>query len=169
MLKKHYILKNKPTAYDDAVLSWVAPETIKHERGVLWKVIMTITVLASVIGGFCYDSATFSIAIMAFVVAYYFAHLEHPKDVEVKISKIGIKVGARKYSYSRIKAFWIIYEPPYTKTLNIRVAEELITDITIQLDGQNPSQVREFLIEKIPELEGQREKLSDIFLRILKI
>ena len=84
--------------------------------------------------------STFSFAIIAFVVAYYFAHLEHPKDVEVKISNIGIKVGGRKYPYSRIKAFWLIYEPPYIKTLNIRVSEELVSDINTYFnnsDNQN--------------------------------
>ena len=166
---RHYALRNAPSAYDEAILSWIAPETIRHERGVLWKIITAIVVFATIAGGFYYNAATFSVAIIAFIVAYYLAHLEHPKNVEVKISKIGIKVGSRKYPYSRIQAFWLIYDPPYTKTLNIRVSGEVIADITIQLDGQNPSPVRETLFEKIPELEGQSEKFSDIILKLFKI
>jgi len=168
--KKHiYALKNAPSAYDDAVLSWVAPETIKHERGTLWKFIIGLFVIAIAVWGILNDAWTFSLVIVAFSITYYLVHLEHPKEVEIKVSNIGIKVGARKYPYNRIRAFWLIYDPPYVKTLNIRVTADLITDITIQLNGQNPSQLREFLMDKIPEMEGQTEKISDIILRLLKI
>ncbi len=168
--EKRYLLLNKPSEYDNAVLSWVAPETIKHEkRGILWKILIFLLVLSAILWGFYNNAWTFSVAIITFVIVYYLVNLEHPKDVEVKISEIGIKVGARKYSFNKIKAFWIIYEPPYVNTLNIRVFGEMSSDITIQLGAQNPAPVREFLIGKIPELEGQSEKLSDIFFRILKI
>lgn len=167
--RKRYILENQPSAFDDAVLSWVAPETIRHQRGPVWKVVMGLIVLGLVVWGLFTDAWTFSLAIAVFSVVYYLAELEHPKVVEVKISDIGIKVGGRKYSYSHIKSFWIIYEPPYVRTLNIRVSGKSVSDITIQLDGQNPAAVREFLMGKIPELEGQTEKLSDIFLRLFKI
>ncbi len=168
--QKRFLLLNKPSAYDDAVLSWIAPEAIKHQkRGILWKILIFILILSAVLWGFYNDAWTFSVAIIAFVIVYYVVNLEHPKDVEIKISDIGIKVGSRKYSFNRIKAFWIIYDPPYTNTLNIRVLGEMSTDITIQLGEQHPAPLREFLIGKIPELEGQSEKLSDIIFRIFKI
>lgn len=167
--QKLYIIKNMPTAYDDAVLSWIAPETIKHERGTVWKVIMTLIILTTIVLGVLYNAWTFSLAVGVFAVVYYLVHLEHPKNVEVKLSDIGVKVGAKKFPYSQIKAFWILYDPPYVKTLNLRVSGEFITDLTVQLDGQSPAPVREFLMEKIPEMEGQTEKVSDIFLRLFKI
>ncbi len=166
---RHYALRNAPSAYDEAILSWIAPETIKHDRGILWQIIITIIILASVGLSFYYNNATFAIAIIMFIVVYYLAHLEHPKDVEIKISNIGIKVGSRKYPYNRVKSFWVVYEPPYVKILYIRVTGEVVSDIAIQLDGQSPSPIRELLIEKIPELEGETEKFSDILFRLFKI
>lgn len=164
-----YELKNTPSAYDEAIFSWVAPEAIKHERGTIWKFFIGAALVFTIAWGIVYNAWTFSLAVGVFAVVYYLIHLEHPKDIEIKISNIGIKVGGRKYPYSRIKAFWIIYEPPYIKTLNLRVTGEMISDITIQLNGQHPADVRQFLMERIPELEGQSEKLSDIFLRLFKI
>lgn len=164
-----YALLNEPSAYDDVILSWIAPETVKHERGLVWKIVASLVVAFAIAWGFVYFSWTFSLLLITFVLVYYLVHLEHPKEVEIKISEIGIKVGAKKYPYSRIKVFWIIYEPPFVKTLNIRVSGEIVSDITIQLDHQDPAPIRNFLLEKIPELEGQTEKISDIFLRLFKI
>lgn len=160
---------NVLSEYDKAVISWIAPEMIRHERGIVWKISVSLISAALIAGGVVYNSWTFSLAIAAFIVVYYLMNLEHPKDIEVKLSEIGIKVGTRKYPFSRIRAFWVIYEPHYVKTLNLRVTGELVADITIQLNHQNPSEVRNFLMKNVTELAGQSEKITDIFLRLFKI
>ncbi|OGJ42395.1 hypothetical protein A3B60_00115 [Candidatus Peregrinibacteria bacterium RIFCSPLOWO2_01_FULL_39_12] len=169
-IKEHRLLiHNTPSEYDKSVISWIAPEMIRHDRGTVWKIVVSLISATIIAGGIVYNSWTFSLAVAAFIVVYYLVNLEHPKDIEVKLSEIGIKVGTKKYPFSRIKAFWIIYEHPYVKTLNIRIAGEILADITIQLNHQNSSEVRNFLIAHIPELEGQSEKITDIFLRLFKI
>lgn len=162
-------IKSVPTAYDHAKIAWIAPETIIHQRGPIWKIVTGLLVLAVIAWGIYSGAWTFSLAIGVFAIAYYIIHLEHPKAIEIKISEIGIKVGYRKFSYSQIKAFWILYDPPYVQTLSIRVHGQITDDITIQLYDQSPAEIREFLMTKIPEMEGQTEKLSDIFLRLFKI
>lgn len=166
--RKEY-LKNLPSAYDHTVISWIAPEHTKHERGRLWKVLIPAMLLAAIILGVLHNAWTFSLAIVVFATVYYALHREHPKDVDIIVSDIGIKVGERRYPYSRIKAFWIIYDPPYIKTLNLHVNGEFAVHIPVQLGDQNPAEIREFLLEKIPEREGETESLSDIFLRLFKI
>ncbi|MBP9838243.1 MAG: hypothetical protein KBC84_05975 [Proteobacteria bacterium] len=162
-------IRNTLSAYDDAQIYWNASEAVIHERGPTWKVIMGIIILASIIGGIYFDAWTFSLAVAALTIAYTVVHLQRPKAIDIKISDIGIKVGYRKYAYSQIRSFWLLYDPPYVATLNIRVNGQVIDDITIQLGNQSPAEVREFLMTKIPELEGQSEKLSDILLRLFKI
>ncbi len=168
-VQARYALYSLPTAYDEAILSWIAPETVKHERGKVWRIVAPLSGIGMIALALWQGSWSFALAIAAFILAYCVTSLEHPKDVEVKISKVGIKVGTRKYPYSRIKAFWVIYEPHLVETLNIRVAGEWVGDITIQLGKQNPSPVREVLMDYIPELEGATEKVSDIFIRLFKI
>ena len=63
----------------------------------------------------------------------------------------------------------MIYEPPFVQTLNLRVEGDFVGEITIQLAGQNPSEIREYLISKIPEMDGKSESLSDVFVRLFKI
>lgn len=160
---------NAPSAFDEAVISWEAPEYVVHQKGPKWKI--TMLLLVAVVAGLSlyYDSWTFALAIVVFAAVYSLVHLEHPRDVQVKISEIGIKVGFRKYSFGKIKAFWIIYEPPFVQTLNLRVEGDFIGEITIQLAGQDPAKVREYLISKIPEMEGKSESFSDILVRLFKI
>lgn len=162
-------LEALPTAYDEKVISWEAPERIKHKRGKFWKIFMSAAFISAATIAFVHNQWTFSMAIIAFAIVYYLINKEHTKDVEVSISNIGIKVGKRKYPFSKIKAFWIIYEPPLVKTLNIKVHNDLSGDISIQLNEQDPSEIREFLIERIPELEGKSEALSDILVRLFKL
>ncbi len=158
-----------PSAFDNVLIGWIAPEVVRHQRGAAWKTIAILIFLMGTISAFLYDSWTFGMAIFACGAVYYIEHLEHPKDVEIKISDIGVKMGSKKYAYSKIKSFWIIYDPPYVATLNMRVMGHYPGIVTIQLHGQDPAELREFLISRIPELPGQNEALSDIFIRIFKI
>ncbi len=167
--KKRDSINDLPTAYDEALLKWDGPETLHHNRGTAWKVVMGLLLIGMITYGILTNAWTFSLVIAVFAVVYYLHNREHPKDVEVKISNIGIKVGNRKYPYSRIRAYWFIYEPPFVSTLNIRVDGELVNDIKIQLHDQNPGPVRQLLSQHLPELEGQTEKMSDIFFRLFKI
>lgn len=167
--QREYI-RNFPSAYDEAVIQWIAPESARYQRGPIWKTLVSLVILGTITWGIFHEAWTFSAAIAAFVLAYSLSHYrKEPKDVSIKISDIGIKIGSKKFSYTHVKAFWILYEPPYISTLNLRVVGDIVSDISIQLNGQNPSEIREFLIGKIPEMEGQHEKLSDLLLRLLKL
>lgn len=162
-------IKNAPSVFDNAIIAWEAPEYVVHDRGLAWKIIMPLIVALTAGLSLYYNAWSFALAIVVFAAVYAMVHLEHPRNIQIKISEIGIKVGFRKYAYSRIKAFWIIYEPPYVRTLNIRVEGDFIGEVTIQLADQDPSVIREYLISKIPELEGKTESVSDIFVRLFKI
>jgi len=161
--------KDIPSHFDKTIISWTAPEYVIHERGIIWKITMSLIVVVSAVLGVYYDAWTFSLAIVSFAFVYYLIHIEHPRNIEIKISNVGIQVGLRKYPFARIKGFWMIYEPPFVSTLNLRVEGGILADLTIQLNGESPAQIRSFLLSKIPEFTDKKESLSDIFLRILKI
>lgn len=169
MIKKRKIKKNISSAYDHKLISWTAPEHIRHERGILWKILAAIFVAGTATLGVMYEAWTFSLAVLAFALAYAVFNREEPKNVEIVISTIGIKAGNRKYPFGRIKDFWVIYHPPYTKTLNFHVEGELAVNIEIQLEDQDPSEIRKFMLEKIPERKGQTESVSDLFVKLFKI
>lgn len=160
---------SEPSAFDEAVIEWTAPEYVKHDKGLTWTASMVLLVIISAGIGLYLKAWTFSLVIIVFAVVYYLIHLEHPRNIDVVLSDIGIKIGQKKFSYSKIKAFWIIYEPPFIGTLVIRVNTGLMSELTIQLGPQDPVPVREFLLTKIPEMEGKTESLTDALLRLFRI
>ncbi|MBU1152181.1 hypothetical protein KJ632_05150 [Patescibacteria group bacterium] len=157
------------TAFDKAQIYWTSYEHIPHQRGVIWKICAALVVLGGISLSLYYGVWTLAMLIGVASVVYFLYQLEEPRQIDVKISDIGIKVGNRKYSFARIKAFWLHYEPPYTSTLNIRVQGDFLRDISIFMPIDDPALIRSFLIKKVPELEGQKESLTDILLRLLKI
>lgn len=166
--EKEY-LNTLPSYYDHSEIAWEAKEYLTPQRGIAWKIVMTLLLLAIFAFGMFYEALSFSIAMLVFALVYYIVHRKKPQDVEISLSKVGIKVGKRKYPYAKIKSFSLHYEPPYFKALKIRVEGDLAAEIVIQLGEQNPAEVREFLLNKIPELTGRNESLTEIFLRLLKI
>lgn len=161
--------KQTDTAYDKSVLSWKAPEYIKYKKGKMWYAIFIVVMLASVCGAYLYGSITFALALAGFMAAYIIFDLKRPKIVTVTISELGIKVGKKIYQFNRIRAFWIMYNPPMVSVLNIRVHNEFMVDIEIQLDGMNPVDVYDFLSTRLPELEGKEEGFFKSLSRLLKL
>jgi len=160
--------KKTNTEYDKSVISWKAPEYIKYKKGWVWYTVFAVVMLASIYGAYVY-SLTFAMALTGFAIAYLIFDFRHPKEVKVSLSELGIKVGNNIYQFNRIRAFWILYSPPIVNTLNIRVHNEFIGDIEIQLDGVNPVEVYNFLSTRIPEMEGKEEGFLKGLTRLLKI
>lgn len=168
-LEQQKLMKLSPTAFDDAIHSWVAPEFIRHERGLIWKMVMPLLVFLAAFLGIYFDAWTFSMAIVAFAIVYWIMHRKPPQDVEVLISDVGVKVGNRHYPFVKIKAFWVVYEPPVFNTMYIRVSGDIALDIPIQLVDQHPALIREIMINKVPEMQGQKLSISETIARLLKL
>lgn len=167
--ERRQLLNLIPTDFDKPRLIWLAHETICHQRGPIWKIVMGLCLLAILVFSYFYKDWSFALAILVFAGVYYLVNRKQPRKIEIILSDAGIKVGNRKFPYGQIKAFWIIYQPPYFSTLNLKVADQFISEIVIQLEDQSPGAVRDLLITKIPELERASQSLSDLFLRIFKI
>lgn len=171
---KRVYRKRKPKnekhhAYNDAVVSWSAPEYIKPKKSIIWFIVASIAVALLIIYGVTEGSWTFTAAIAAAVFAYVVYHKQKPGNIGVTVSKIGIKIGNHKIPYSNMRAFWIVYHPPFIQTLNIRTADALTPDLTIQLGDQSPVTIREYLVRQIPEWEGKHENFIDSLARFLKL
>jgi hypothetical protein len=156
--------------YNEAVFTWIAPEYIQHPKGRIWYFVASIVTAIFFIGATITANYTMALAILVFTGVYYYLHKHHPpKNIHITISKMGIKVGNMIFPYSHIKAFWIFYNPPFIKTINLRVKDHFFSDVIIELNNEDPVLIRQFLCGQIPEWEGKNERFSDVLLRILKL
>jgi hypothetical protein len=157
------------TAYDVGKLTWKAPEFVKIKRGWLWYAIFVTIFIGGGISAYLLDSWSFGLALIAFGAVYLVADRPHPKNVKIILSDLGVKVGNKVYQYNRIKAFWIVYNPPFNQVLNIKVYNELLEEIEIQLGKQDPTEIYEFLSRRLPELEGKEPGFVDNLSKLLRL
>jgi len=174
MNEKHNNLENNrtyatPNAYDQAILAWEAPEYIQHEKGWRWFLGAGIAVFMFIVYSIVTQNWTLVIALIVLSALYVNFHFEKPKPIEIVVSKAGIKAGRKHIPFQDIKSFWIIYNPPYVKTLNLKMNKALQQDISIQLGDQDPGDLREFLCAQILEIEGKKESFADSLIRIFKL
>lgn len=165
--KKHHASDDH--AFDKSVISWTAQEYIKMEKGVLWFVIAGLIAILLIVYSLKQGSWTFAGAVFAAIIAYSIHDRNNPGKIKIILSEIGIKIGHHKIPYSHMKAFWLVYHPPFIQTLNIRTTDAFIPDITIQLAGKDPAKIRQHLIKQIPEWEGKQENFMDSLARFLKL
>lgn len=164
--------KNKienPHAFEEAILSWKAPEYLKHEKSHMWFLVAGIIALLLVFYGFASGGWTFSLAIIVFAGTYYLLHREDPKIVDVKISEMGVKIGRRIYPYSDMRGFWIVYEPPHVTKLYFKLIGKFQPDVFVALGDCSPAQARNSLRKHTKELEGFGEPFSDALVRVFKL
>lgn len=154
----------------EPVIRWMAPEYKRHEKGRLWFMIAGVIVLMLVVYFILTDSASAAIAFLLLGALYFLVHRSELQKIKIEINEVGIKIGKREtIHYSQIQNFWIMFDPPHNTTLNILLIGKMSRHIQIELGEQDPSIVRRYLRQQIPEVEGKEESIWDILMRILKI
>lgn len=156
--------------YGEIIISWKAPEFQKVKRGKYW--IFSISFFAILLLSFSIWQGTypFAIVIILFGIIYFLTHNHEPKIIDIGLTNNGVIFGDRFYSHSEISNFWILFDPSQNlKKLHILVNKELVKNITIELDNQDPSEIRSFLSIHIPEIENKTEGFLDKMIRTLKL
>ncbi len=151
------------------LLEWQAPEFVKHEKGKTWYLVAGILTLCLIAYALFTGSATMAIVFIVLAGVYILTHNQQPKVIGVKITQLGLFVGEIFYPYNMVQAFWIVYHPPMVQALNLRLAGKAGAKVTIQLDKQNPVEVRTLLAKEIPEVEGQQETMNELLIRLLRL
>ena len=157
------------THFDHGILDWQTAQYNAYEKGIVWFIVFAAIISLFIIYAFYSKDYFFAAAMIAFAVTYVILQREKPKSVKVTLSKYGIKVGNEVYQYSQIIAFWLIYKPPYMKTLNIRIKNRWAQDIMINMHNEDPAEIREMLSAMIPEWQGKEESFTESLIRLLRL
>lgn len=161
--------RDRSGASDSRVLmSWDAREFVKYEKSKAWYLAIGLLFAAALVYAILTKGYIMAITFVMLGIIVYMFSVKEPRTIKFAITEDGIKIDDKFYYYDDLESFWIIYKPPYVKTLNFRHSKLLIPEISIQLEDQDPVQVRELLLDNIPEDINREESTVDILARKLK-
>ena len=130
--------------------SWEAPEFRHYPKTTIWYIVFGL-----LIGGLIFYQVnnkdwfgTVCVSVIA-ILLYIFAH-QKPKMVNANISNEGIHFGELHFPYKHIKHFWVVDTEHHT-TLNLQTHSTVHDVLIIELEDQDPTEIREFLIQVLPE------------------
>lgn len=141
--------KEKPLA----LLSWKAPEFRKYEKTILWDaVIFGVTLLLTLWGIWSSDIVFTALVVLAGILLWHYGTQE-PKEVSFAVRSDGIQAGSLLYNYKILESFWVFYEPGQVNELMVRTKKTLFPLVHINLDREDPEEIRKVLKSFLEEKE----------------
>jgi hypothetical protein len=134
------------------IISWQAPEFRHYQKNYAWYVTF-VAVSILVIGFFALNQDYFAavcLAIMALLLLFFAK--QSPEKINIEINSRHIRFGNLMFPYQQIQHFWVVNVPGH-KTLNLRTTAMLNNIIILELERQDPEEVRDYLLAYVPEHE----------------
>lgn len=152
----------------DVLAHWRAPEYETYERDKKWYIYITLF-LAAVIGYAIYTNGIIMAITFILIGVVGYIHInKEPQILDFIITPEGILAGRELYEFDNLLSFWIFYEPDGKKAASLHTKSRLVPYVHIPIHEEDPVEIREILIEYIPEVK-QEEGLIEIAERVLKI
>ncbi len=155
--------------YGEVFVAWDFYEHETQERGRWWYIIAVVVVL--ILLGYSYFDHNFLLAVIVVltILIFVISELRGPDFHTFAITEDGLLAGPQFFPYVELNNFFIIYQPPAVKALYFDPKSILRPHIGIPLGDQDPNEIRELLLNYLPEdLEKEEEPTSDFLGRLLK-
>jgi len=149
--------------------SWKAPEYAFYPKSVRWYLVASLVAIIAV-GFALFSKDYFMFVTLAVLLGIgYFLSRRKPKTITITLDERGLAISGVLYPYETVlKKFWIHYHPPMMKTLNFESSNYLNRDITIELEDEDPVEIRKFLLQNLEEDLEKEESYLDKLLRAMK-
>jgi hypothetical protein len=159
-----------PNQFGNVYFDWQVDERPRYERGVLWYITTFAVGAGLLIYSVIVANFLFALIIVMFALIMYLTNMRTPRQVDFRITDMGLMMGDNFYPYKDIRRYWFIYDPPAIKNLYIEFKSSLSPRLCITMEEMNPNLVREVLSQFIYEdFSEDEEPLSDFLARLLKI
>lgn len=141
-------------------ITWEAPEYKHYEKTIGWYIsLISITILIT--GFFIIIQKDYfaGITILFLCIIIIFFSKQKPENISISLTTKGIHQGDLHIPYKHIKHFWIVYTPNH-QTINFETSSYLNKFVILELESQEPEDVREFLLNFLPEHEAIAPTIS---------
>jgi hypothetical protein len=132
------------------VFKWEAPEFRHYPKNPAWYI--TMFLMVGLLAAYLVYVQDWFGAVCMFILAiliFFFAR-QTPEFVTMEISDRGVHINGDLIPYNRIKQFWIIDDHEH-KVLNIETTAYLNHLLAIELEEEDADEIRDFLIDILPE------------------
>jgi len=153
---------------DSILISWQAPEFIRHEKSRSWFIVLGILSALLIIVTYLMKNYLFILIIVLAAFLIFVQAKKYPRKIKFEITNDGITIDQEKYSFSDFKSFWIFEEEePQMQFLSLLTKKLTQPHLTIPLGDKKPEEIKTVLLKFIPEKKHE-ETLSDILAKKIK-
>jgi len=132
-------------------ISWEAWEFKHYPKNIGWYVTL-ISIAILVMAFFIIVEndifAAISLGIIAALIIIFSRHA--PQRVGIELTDRGITFGNLFYPHKQLKYFWVVHNENH-KTLNFHTSAFVNNILILELEDQDPFEIRDFLIKHLPE------------------
>ncbi|MCF7906752.1 hypothetical protein K9K85_00495 [Patescibacteria group bacterium] len=159
------------SSYGRLLLQWDFKEEGRKKRDFKWYFFVFFILGGIFVYSFLTGNFLFSLFLVLFIIVILSPRITPDQELSFTIFEDGILLGEKKfYDWKSIKNFHLVYDPPRVKKLYFDLENIFLSDLSIPLEGQDPSEVRELLNSYLEEdLERSYETLMDRLNRWLKL
>ena len=134
-------------------ISWKALEYKKKEKTADWYWAVIIISICAVIISFIVHDILFAILIIIGTVALLIFSTKDPQTIEVSIDKRGVIVNKDMYPFATLEAFWLDISEDNNHKVLLRSKKTFMPLIAIPLEEYHHMDIRDLLLEFLPEKE----------------
>jgi hypothetical protein len=148
-------------------LSWEAAEFRHYPKNFAWYITMGIIVLLIVAFELLQKDffGAISLAVIAIFIIVFAMH--RPAQIKISLSSEGVHIERSFVPYAQMKYFWIVDNEDH-KTLNIETTAYINRTILVELGDQNSDEVREVMLQEVPEHSSTEETFVQRLIHRLK-
>ncbi|HYF05699.1 MAG TPA: hypothetical protein VEA59_06040 [Patescibacteria group bacterium] len=139
--------------------SWEAPQFRYYEKNFGWY--LTLGVVVLLLSGYMFIQADYFGAASFLIIGALIFWLSRvkPRTIVVELSDKGIHLDDVHIPYKQIEFFWVV-DNAHHSTLNLHTTSTLQKLVIIQLESQDPDEIRDFLLELVPEHHETTETIT---------
>jgi hypothetical protein len=134
-------------------ISWRALEYKRKEKTADWYWAVILIALAIVVTSIIIHNVFFAILVTISTVILLSFSIVAPRSVEISINQKGITVEKERYPFATLESFWIDTTDEENQKILLKSKKLIMPLIIIPLEEHNHLDVREFLLQYLPEAE----------------
>ncbi len=132
------------------VFEWEAPEFRHYPKNPAWYITLFIIMVLLVVYQVVQQDFFGAVSLVIIGALIVFFAKQKPNLVVMEISDQGVHINKDLIPYNRIRNFWILDDGVH-KTLNFETTAYLNHILTVELEDIDSDELRDFLVDILPE------------------